>query len=142
MLGKRWNKFEKICGEDQTYTTLILQFVKEVVNSKYPLNSKLEVHRLIIAMLENVDCTLHIPKIIKLILDQLELLKEPYPKNQLSIYLQTLAMCFFNNAGVALKLVTQEGKLDFIIDLWLGFMDFFDKTYEVRRAILGLSAMI
>ena len=51
-------------------------------------------------------------------------------------------MCFFNNAGVALKLVTHDGKLDFILDLWLGFMDFFDKTYEVRRAILGLSAMI
>ena len=101
-----WDKFESITGNEKTYISLILTFVQKVIKSEqYDLNDKLEVHRLMIAMLENVDCSEHLPIILSLLLNELTQLCLPYPKNELSIYLQTLAMCFFNNSGIVLNFI-------------------------------------
>jgi hypothetical protein len=105
-------------GEDQkpcsqyTYAQLTLKFASRVLelnNDGITSYSKLDgisSVKIIICMLENLDCSAYLQDIVTLLLDQLEVhLESKTPREFSKMILQALCMAFFNSADETIKAV-------------------------------------
>ena len=59
-----------------------------------------------------------------------------------SMVLQGFTMAFAYNSNLVFQWLTSTGMTEDVLRVWFGFMRNFEKAFELRRVIFGLSAIL
>lgn len=103
---------------------------------------------LIISMLENMIGQINdeLPSLVKILVEELQFLESNKDRISYSKYkamvLQAFSMCFNYNASLTFQIIDQLGQTLSVFQSWFVFMNDFKRDFEIRRNILGLTAII
>lgn len=137
-------------GQKESYLALLYQSLQRCleVNRKneYDLMDGISIVSVILALFENMQGKLDedLPLLLGFLINEirsLETLKRPSKRFQ-SMLLQAISMSFAYNAQLTLFWLESQDSAQEIFKMWFSFMDNFNKDFELRRNIFGLSAIL
>lgn len=103
---------------------------------------------LIIAVFENLigQIDAEVPMLLDILLGELQFLEARKDsinyKKYKGMVMQAFSMCFNYNAGLTFQVLEAKGATLSVFQSWFVFMNDFKKDFEIRRIILGLSAIV
>ena len=130
---------------------LLFRFIKRILevnqNGKNMVDG-LAIMNLLVCLVENnlgqIDAEL--PTILDFVIQELsfcEIHKDTINhKKYKAMILQALSMIFNYNAAMTFQLIEAKGSTLQIFQTWFVFMNEFKKDFEVRRILLGLTAIV
>jgi hypothetical protein len=103
----------------------------------------ISIMKVIVSLLENLDCKDFLADIVNLLCTELlTIYSQDPPRAYMSTVLQCLSMCFFNNCELTLKTLELQRNTEPIIQTYLKFMTNFKGEDELCRAMFGLTSLI
>ena len=134
-----------------THLDLLMLFVKrilEINQNGSDMCDGVSCMNLIIAILENMQGMIDdkMPQIVGFLTNELSFLQQKGSdvnhKNFKTMILQAFAMCFSYNASMTFHILESTNMTLSVFQAWFTNMNNFQKDFEIRRVIFGLTAII
>lgn len=138
-------------GQEQSSLHLLFHFIRRVLeinrNGK-DMCDGVSVLNLVIAVFENLlgQIDAEVPALLEILISELQFLETNKERISYKKYkgmvLQAFAMSFNYNAALTFQILEAQGHTLSVFQSWFVFMNDFKKDFEIRRVILGLSAIV